>query len=263
MSEQVGQEPAEVPLAGGVSVEQPAEPETEAEFSLDDVKKTYFAPSKLEEGNVFLQRVLNAGITPIFNFKPDEDFPQESHGMLVAPISKRVDQKNVTQGIVVAAIPVLEAIIQHGEKGEAFVRDAILDTCFAKVANAVRPRDDGTSASHVPFSIEDFIESKRGSDALKAFAKLAPKFVKALKQMGLKLMTSQVLKHVLESSDNASQQFPKMKQEAWEHLLDKMIATAKLEQLDPTLFQNWRNNRNETTGMSEMDLDLSDIEIVD
>lgn len=262
---------SENPIAGGTeqsvgevsATEQAETAETDAEFKIDDVKKTYFAPSKLEEGNVLLQRVIDAGITPIFNFKTDENFPQETHGMLIAPISKRIDGTNVTQGIIVAAIPVLESIISFGEKGEAFVRDSILDTCFAKVANAVRPRDDGTVASHVPFSIEDFIESKRGSDALKAYAKLAPKFVKALKRMGLKLMNAQLLRHVLESAVNAEQQFPKMKQEAWEHLIDKMIATAKLEQLDPTLFENWRKNRNETTGVSEMELDLADIEIVD
>jgi len=74
-------------------------------------------------------------------------------------------------------------------------------------------------------------------------------------------MTTQLLKHVCESAVNAESQFPKMKQEAWEHLLDKMISYAKQEQLDATLFENWRNNRNEAGGMSEIELDLSDISI--
>lgn len=234
---------------------------TESDFDIGNVKKSYFPPERLTAGNELLQHLIGAGIPLTYNFDPEQPFPSDTHGMLIAPISKRVSGRNVTQGIVVAAIPTLEAVLEH-EKGEEFVRSSYLDTCFSRLANAVRPRDDGQSTTHVPLSIEDFIESKRGSDALKAFSTLAPKFVKALKKKGLKYMTGPILKHILESKANAEAQFPKMVQTVWVGVLNKMVEKAVEMQLDPALMQNWLQNRELAAGTQEIeDISLDDLEI--
>lgn len=244
--------------ATGQPSETAMEPET---FTMESVEKRYFAPDQLQEAQDYLGKV--TGVCPDGtikrNFDPEETFP-DGYGLAVVPISKRVEgQGNVPIGVAVAAIPDPASVAQH-DKGGEFIRSAITDVFMSKVANACRPRPDGTTATTIPFSIEDFIESRRGRESLKAFTEVASAFVKALRKKGIKFMTPGLLRQTLQSKAFAVTQFEKINQDAWQKVLDAMIVKAKAAGLDPAILVNWKETRDSVEVIEIEDLDLDDLD---
>jgi len=240
-----------------------AETETDSEdgFTLEDVTKRYFAPDQLSEAQDYLGKVVEVAKAGQIkrNFDPEKPFP-DGYGLAVVPLSKRTEGVgNVTIGIAIAAIPDPELVGNH-EKGGEFIRSAITDVFMAKVANACRPRADGTTAPTIPFEISDFLESRRGRESLKAFSEIAPAFVKALRKKGIKFMTAQLLRQTLQSKQFAETQFEKIPQEAWEKVLDGMAIKAKAEGHDPAVLVNWRETRNSTEVAEIGDLTAEDFD---
>lgn len=237
---------------------QPVETATETEvetFGLDDIERRYFSPDQLD-GDA--QDYINL-VTSIPNVAIKSNFDDEvptGFGLCVMPISKRGEEGTEVIGVVIAAIPDPETIAQH-EKGADFIKDVILSTTMAKVANAVRPRANGTTAGSIPFSIESFIEGGRRSGSLKTYTAIASKFVKALKAMGLKFITSGILKQTLSSASFAESQFANIDQENWEKVLANMVAFAKSEGLDPAILDHWTATRNEAEAEVDNELDFS------
>ncbi len=247
----------------------PAEPETPEDapaddaFTLGDVTKRYFSPDQLTEAQAVLSQIVEVAEEGEIkrNFKPEEPFP-EGYGLAVIPLSRRGNVPgagNITIGVAIAAIPDPEMVGSH-DKGAEFIRAVITDTFISKVANACRPRADGTTAPTIPFDIMDFLESRRGRESLKAFSEIAPRFVKALRQKGIRYMTAQLLRQTLQSKQFAETQFEKIPQEAWQKVLDGMIVKAREAQLDPAVLVNWKDTRDatEVADIGEIDLEEFD-----
>ncbi len=232
-------------------------------FTMENVEKRYFAPDQLEDAQTYLGKVTNVCPDGAIkrNFDPEEVFP-DGYGLAVVPISKRSLEKgggNISIGIVVAAIPDPASVANH-EKGGEFIRSAITDVFMAKVANSCRPRPDGTTATTIPFTIEDFIESRRGRESLKAFTEVASAFVKALRKKGIIYMTPGLLRQTLQSKAFAATQFEKINQDAWQKVLDAMIVKAKAAGHDPAILVNWKDTRDSVEVVEIEDLDLDDLD---
>ena len=242
----------------------PENDETETDDDEITIKKQFFAPSELEAANKVLGQLELKGISPTFNFNPEGEFPSETHGLLIAPINKRVpdpdvpgEQKTIAVGCLAAAVPTVAAILAHGEAGKAFIDQAVERLLFATVANAVRPRDGMTPAGKAPFTIEEFITPRRGNDELQAFGKISKMFVKGLKDKGLKRMTAGLLKDCISCAENAMQFFPNIPQETWVKLLEMMAVKAAEKKLPIAIFLDWTANRDQATGVGEVEgLDL-------
>ena len=225
--------------------------------------REFFAGVDLDKGQAKVNELIEAGFDVKFNFNVEEvEFPASTHGLLISPIAKRSEGKTINIGVLVAAVPTVDAILASGEKGVSFVNDCAQKMLYAKVCNSVRPRDGQDPDGQVPFSIEDFITAKRTGDALLAFSKVAPIFVRALKKKGLKHMTSAILRDTLASKANAEQFFPKIPQATWEALLVAMASKAETEGLSPALYERWLDQRNEVAGISEVEeLNLDDLDL--
>ena len=239
--------------------------QTPAPVNLTEVvKKQYWPVSQLEAAQPAIGKVIEAvqsvNGTLTFNFDTEKELP-EGYGMAIVPISKKDKEsgKMVTMGACIAAIPDYDAVVSDPD-GAKFARTAVEDKFIAKVANAVRPRSDGSVASSVPFSLHDFITSNRPEGVYVAYRKLASAYVKLLKKQGLKLMTDSILRMVLESKAFAEAQFPKVPQKSWEGLLDAMIAKARAEGMEPGAMIEWRATRDNAGMPVDEETDLSDLD---
>lgn len=236
------------------------------ENPMNKVKKQFWNVSQLEVAQETVNKVMetvNAATGMLkFNFDPAKDFP-DGYGLAVVPICKK-DAKGAMQtlGAAIGAIPDYTSLITTPE-GAAFAKEVTETALMAKLANAVRPRADGNVAASVPFTIEDFITSNRPEGVLVAFRKLASAYVKLLKGQGLKLMTDNILRSVLESKAFAEMQFPKVPQASWEALLDSMIAKAAEGDMQAGMLVDWRKDRDNAGLPSDEDVDLSGLDFAD
>lgn len=229
-----------------------------------DFNREFYNPNELPKAQARIDEMLaimsDNSLPVSFNFNQENPEIPDGYGILVAPLQKRGSDGNETVGALIAAVPTMDAVLE-AEGGEDYIRNAVIDSFVAKVVNAARPRSDGKAANILPFSLRDYMERKRGSDALKAFAKIAPKFVTALREKGLKGITQSNLRQVLSSKAFAESQYAKLPQKLWEGLLDKMIAYGNAQKLDVSLFENWKETRDQVAAPEIGDIDLDDLEI--
>lgn len=236
-------------------------------FTLADVERRYFSPSEVEDAAAYIAKIeAIPGLDPK-DVKRNHDLEgeglPEGYGVAILPINKRAkdadgEPTTITTGIGIFAVPDF-ATIAETERGQEFIRSVVMDQCMNKAANSVRPRTAGAAPVSMPFTLEDFIESRRGSGNLKTFTELAPIVVKFLKKKGAPHMTSKLLKNTLASATFAEQQFPKTEQPVWVKLLESMIGMAREQGLDPAILHSWLNTRNEAD-VDEMELDMEDLE---
>jgi len=236
--------------------------------SLDDLKRTFFAPEDAERAAEAIEQARQVchshGIPVAFNWPAEKGEPlPEGYGVAVLPITRRASagQGNQVIGCYIAGIPTLEAIAAH-PKGDQFVRDQVASTLMNKLANAARPRGDDTAVGQsVPFSVADFIERADRDQGLTFFREHAGSYVKALNKLfKRKVMNATLLRQVLASRAFAEQQFPKVQQSQWEGLLRKMIQQAEQAGEDPGIVRVWLETRDETQIDIESDWDMDDFE---
>jgi hypothetical protein len=84
-------------------------------------------------------------------------------------------------------------------------------------------------------------------------------YVKALKAKGLKLISKALLRQILASSAFAQQQYPRLPQENWVHVLNSMIGHAAKDSIDVSGLQHWIDTR-DTETVDMKDVDLTDID---
>lgn len=237
---------------------------TEADYSfaptLQDVEKKFFPPEQVEQGSEYVNSVMQIAerenVEPVFNFDPEQEFP-EGYGLAVIPLQQRVPERgNQTYGVAVAAIPSLDKI-QENEAGQAWMGKVVTDALLRQVTLAAKPKEEGEVTS-LPLKIEDFVTSARTS-GLAAFNAVASDYVKALKQKGLKFMSKVLLRQVLASSQFAEQQFPRLSQDNWQLVLDSMISHVKQKGMEPGILNHWKQTRDQVE-IDTGDIDLSDIE---
>lgn len=261
---QTGQEPV-IPTAAPETAVETSTDGTDGgdeEFTLDSVDRRYFGPDKLEEAEAYIQQVqtvcsddsLKTNCKDVLENKATVP---EGYGLAVIPIAKRQEggKGNKVIGVAIAVMP--DAAYVAGQpKGVDYITGVVQDSFMAKIANAVRPRDDGGEGT-IPFTLEDFLTSMRGKESLKTFNELAPVFVKALRQKGMKSITPVILRQALQSAAFAEQHYGLVDQAEWLKVLDVMISKAKAKQLDPGVLVSWKETRNERE-TTEITSDLID-----
>ena len=231
--------------------------------SIADIKREYFPPANLAAAQDAIQTAAAAcaaiGKEPTTNFNFDDEFPA-GYGIAIIPTRGRVGGETITTGCTIGAVPDPDKIA-NSEGGPEFIAAAILDKVIAKLANSVRPKGEaGTIANSLPFSVHDFITSSKGAgEGLATFRKLAPVYVKGLKEKGLTFMSGPILRQILSSAAFAGQHWPKTPQTVWASLLDKMIVRARNANLDPAVLQTWKDTR-DAAEVEVAELDLNDFD---
>lgn len=242
--------------------------DTPKPFTLADIEKKYFEPD--DEGNfsaddlatiIKVEEVAKAAKSFRTNFEVEDGVP-EGYGLLILPISKRGAEGNETIGAAIVAVPTLATVagyaVDGNEVGQDFIQDAVIASFSVKVANAVRPRADGTVAGSIPRTLADFLESRKRGEGFKTYTAIAPDMVKALKEKGLKNITTSMLRQCLSSKQAAESFYRTVSQDKWVKILDAMIGLAAKRTLDPAILIDWKNTRDEAE-LEAVDLNFDDI----
>ena len=239
-----------------------AQTETQVEeaATLQDVAAKSFGPADMDAAQTYIGSVVEIcgreNVDPVFNFDTDKELP-EGYGLSVIPMSERVaGSGNVVRGVTIAAVPTVDSIL-NATGGLTWVQKQIGAILNRAVKAAATPNEDGAITS-LPLQVLDFITSTRTS-ALSAFNAIAPLYVKALKDKGLKFINKGLLRQVLASAAFAEQQFPRVGQENWEVVLKSMVAHAAKEGEDAGILAHWLKTRDQIE-VDTAEIDLSDIE---
>lgn len=231
---------------------------------LDDLGRAYYSASNPQAETAVANAIAIAEhhkLPVSYSWDAANEPMPEGYDVAVVPLTKRTEDKgNVPVALWIAAIPSLEAIAAH-EQGGRWIQDTIASALMAKFANTVRPSEKKQAAGplSVPLSIDDFIIAATRDQGLSTYREHAKDWVKALKDAGLAAMNASLLRQVLSSASFAQQQFPKIPQAKWSALIDKMIARAQKESLDPGIISVWKTTRDETVlGADDFDLDALD-----
>ncbi len=230
-------------------------------LKLDAIDREYFPPSDLPKASELVKRINETIPAKVirYNFDPEKDQVPDGYGLAIVPIAERIANANVTVSLVIAVAPDPELIAGH-EKGAAYIRETITDSFLTKIANAARPKPNG-SIGTLPKTVEEYIERRKGKESLKVFTELAPGYVKALREKGLRVLTQQLLRQVLQSAVFSTQFNPALEDKGtWNTVLTKMIARAKTKGLDPAVLINWQETRDEAemVNVEELDIDALD-----
>ena len=222
-------------------------------FTTDDIKKRYFDPAQLGAAAVYVDQIEsvfdNSRIER--NYDPNEEGSVPAgFGILIQPISTRVNGSQVLDKVAISAVPSLE-IVAGDEKGAAFLWDAALAAFGTKISNAVRNESDT-----LPLSLSDFVERKR-DDSLATFREQAPALVKALKKMGAKTLTAMQLRQIFSNAAIAKSQYPSVEQSVWVNVMQAAIKKAESEGLDASIYRRWIAQRDEAE-MTDVHLEIDD-----
>lgn len=234
--------------------------------SVDDLTRAYYPPANPDAMQAAVERaqtIAEANNLPLaFNWDAANDALPDGYGIGIVPVTQRRENiGNVTVGVYIAGIPDPDTILAH-ERGEAWARETMERSLLAKLASAVRPGRTDTGPLSVPFSVEDFIIPSNRDQGLAYFRERSAHYVKALNELfKRKIMNGTILRQVLASRAFAEQQFQKVDQRAWEHVLDKMVEEATAAGKDPGIIRVWRDTRNETD-LTPEDFDLSELDSV-
>jgi hypothetical protein len=227
---------------------------------LDDLSRAYFSATnpQAESAVAAAMAIAEFHKLPVsYNWPAATEPMPDGYDVAIIPLTKRTEDKgNVPVALWVAAIPSLETIAAH-EGGQRYIADKIADALINKLANSVRPNEKKTADGplSVPLSVDDFIVAATRDQGLSTFREHAKDWVKALRDIGLIAMNASLLRQVLSSAKFAEQQFPKIPQAKWVALIDKMLARAAKENLDPGIIAVWKASRDETVlGAEDFDL---------
>lgn len=236
----------------------------ESPGTLDDIKRAYYAPEQQEAAVAAVamaQEIAEANNLPVvFNWDTDAALP-EGYGVATLPITQRREGVGtVTIGLAIAGVPDPTLCMAH-EKGEAWARSVLESALLNKLASAARQGRDGDGPLTLPYSVEDFIVSARGGDSgLTFFRENVKHFVDGINlKLKRKIMNATLLRQVLASAKFAEHQFPTIGQDAWERVLDVMLALAAKNGAEPGIVAVWRKTRNETD-LAVADFSVDDID---
>lgn len=240
-----------------------SDPKEAARDVVEKAGRQYFRPEHLaaaQERIGTLMEAANALDMPVrFEFDTGSPIP-EGHGLAIIPVTKRDPEakKNVKVGIAFALLPDPDSILLKEPRAADFVRSTLTDALVNRVANAVRPKTDGSTAATVPTTLDDFITS--ASDGMAGFNSIASAWISRLRKKKFRTLTKETFRQVLSSAAAAEQQFPTVPQYKWEGLLDRMIAQLEADpDNEPGILRVWRANRNQVE-VEDVDFDLDELD---
>jgi len=189
-------------------------------------------------------------VSPRMNIDLNSQDVPAGYGMVVQPLQSRKGEGSgyQTEGVICAFVPTVD-LLQTTEKGQALVLKAVVDSLMQKVTNSIR------SEGALPLQLSDFIESRRKSgEGLSTFRQLQAPIVKTLREKGWPGATPELVRQALSNAQTADALLPHVDQTVWEGILDKLVATAKAQSLDPQVFVHWKGTRNQAEAMVSDDL---------
>lgn len=219
---------------------------------LGKLKTQFFiGADQLETAGAIIAQIQNAGIPLRQNYDKDKvDFPTETHGMLIQVLKHRIKKKTVPTGeVLVAAVPTVESVGNFGDAGQAFLMESVEGILASRVINAIRAAKEGTD-SFIPFTIEDFITKRTITSEYGDYNKVAKVFVAALKKgKGFEILTPNILRNVLMSTEMAKSIFPNIQQNWWEGVLAKMMEYCgkSTPNYSTEIFEAWIETRDEVS----------------
>lgn len=241
---------------------------TSEQKQLQNYKKTFFSAENQAAFETAINEAQaicdanNVKLTFNWNVDPDNgDKIPDGYEFLVAPSNRRINSETVVTGLGVGAIPTYDLLTQSDE-GLAFIKSTIQSVISAKFLNAIRPNKSGDIAATIPFTVADFVTIQRSEGMLVAYRKLAPKFIKLLKDKGFEYLYEPTYRQCLQSAVYAESAYP-VSQDVWVNIINKMIEVATKEGMQPGHLEEWLLTR-DSAGMpeaKEIDTDLSDLAI--
>ena len=184
------------------------------------------------------------------NFDAEKPLPN-GYGIAVLPIDRKstdgkrgAKQQRIGMGIV--ALPSANLLINSDDEPvKKWVSSILEQTLLNKLANALRPKEDGSSAPSLPFSVHDFCVVSRPQTTA-VWNEIAPPFLSALQQRYRKSfrgVTRDIFRRLLSSAEYAQQVAPSTKQELWVKLIERMRDEASKAGKDPQVFQTMLETR--------------------
>lgn len=230
--------------------------------NLADIKRVVFAADALDKASAHIQAlsVLCAAnnIPVTFTFDVEAELP---HGYLLAIIPQTettVSDKGTTRvlsSVIVGALPDAHKILLS-PAGAVWAVKVLTDKLIATLKAAVNKSINGES---LPFTVDQFVATGKTS-AFAGFNLVAREYVKALKQKSpqLSFLSVILLRQILSSAQFAEQQFPRIKQSNWVHIIDAMQDTCRLEGVDVGILAEWVKTR-DAVEVALVDVSLDDI----
>jgi hypothetical protein len=211
-------------------------------------ERRYFSPSHFQDAMDTLKGIQKESIPVVTNFNAPEDVPRD-HGILIQPILERNKEKKggplQLTSYIVAHVPDL-SVVQKTDEGVNYLLNALSEVYGRRLKQDLAQAAASHTKPKLPQTMEEFITSETRDNA---FQNLMQATVRKLKENGgsLALITQGILKNTLQSAQFARGMFPKIQQKDWEKVLDSMIAEAKASDLDTTIIQDWKDNRDTFT----------------
>ena len=231
----------------------------ENEFSIKDIKREFFysddeKKSLTEKLPIIEKAMAAAGISAMTNFDSSEALP-EGYGYAILPVDKKNPKKaddgkslpQIRVGVGIVAVPSPELILNtEDEAVQRWRHDTLLAHVLNRVANAMRPKEDGSVPSSIPFTLHDFITSARPQTTA-VWNEIAPPFLKVLQSRNatFKLVTKDMLRRMLASAEYAKQIAPSIDQKLWVSIITKMKELAEKKNLQTEVFEMMLSTRDE------------------
>lgn len=248
------------------SADQPADSQTEGaetetqgegeEITLQDIKATTFTSAELDKAESAINTVMevcsNASVTPKFNWDAENEELPEGYGIAITPVGKLVrGEGRQTTNVVISGIPMLDTLLAE-KAGLNWVVSIVNKALVAQVKAALN-----STLAKMPLTIMDFVTSSRAS-ANAGFNHVAQDFIKIMKDNGFgKYLNKQMLSMLLSSQEFAASQYgDRVPVEAWEKILDMMIASCKQDGVDYSGLEHWKKTRNEAE-VDQPEIDFS------
>jgi hypothetical protein len=213
-------------------------------------QRQYFTPGHLNEAKEYVKSVTKEfeKLPVHFNFDPDKDTPPSNYGILVQPVLERNKKKKggplQLAAVIVAQVPDIKLVSQD-EKGSVFLQAALDEAYGRKLRTDLTQQLAAHAKVKLPATLEEFVASERNDNL---FLGLMQETVRKLKQNGgsLSLLSVAILKNALMSASFAKGMFPRIPQEDWVKVIDRLAKDATDKGIDPTIINEWKANRDAT-----------------
>jgi len=195
----------------------------------------------------------------------DPEVYTDETNVMVAVLTQRGDGpgQSTVKAIVIAPVPTLDAILSNESAKDWLTKIVHKELNHVAVRQLRKADDIDTVIDSMPKTLDDYISSNREAGGmLQAFEDLwrpiKNNMAKLSRSWKLANLSKKELRRGLESAAYASEYYPTLEETKQGSLfvfaLNGLIATAKKQGLDPTIFERWLANRDE----KKLDIEAED-----